>query len=385
MTLSILISFSHFADRLTASALVVSLFIVPGCGPDANVSTTKDGVNPAVTASMQVNDVKAPGSAPAGMVWIPGGTFAMGSDWTTAKPDEQPAHLVKVDAFWMDEAEVTNRQFAEFVKATGFVTLAEKIPTKEEFPDAPPENLVAGSIRFLVPDGVVSLNNHFQWWAYAPGWSWRYPQGPEGPGYEKLLDFPVVHVSWDDAAAYAKWAGKRLPTEAEWEFAARGGKLEEWESSDVLHTEESGKTKWKANIWQGRFPYVNDASDGYEWAAPVKQFPPNAFGLYDMAGNVWEWCEDWYAPDYYSKQSQSVVTMKEGVRVNPQGVPKDASWDARTPGSGPTKVSRGGSYLCSDLYCRGYRPSQRSPTTADTALPHSGFRCVKDAPAKAAN
>ena len=363
--------------RYLGITVLLSFFSLASCGPDASTPSAQDGSKSA-PSRIEVNTAQPPAAAPAGMAWIPGGTFAMGSDWATAKPDEKPAHLVRVDGFWMDETEVTNRQFAEFVKATGYVTLAEKTPTKEEFPDAPPENLVAGSIRFMVPEGVVSLNNHYQWWAYAPGWSWKIPEGPGGVSYEDRLDHPVVHVSWDDAAAYAKWAGKRLPTEAEWEFAARGGKLEEWETSDVLYADAKTK-KWNANIWQGRFPYVNDASDGFERTAPVKQYAPNAFGLYDMAGNVWEWCADWYAPDYYSKQSESMVQMKDGIRINPQGVPREASWDARTPGSGPTKVARGGSYLCSDLYCRGYRPSQRSPTTADTALPHTGFRCVKDA------
>ena len=351
------------------SSFILSLFfsiLSTGCGES---SSTPKG-SETVKLVMVVDDRKPVGAAPPGMVWIPGGTYTRGSTWVDAKPDETPVHVVKVGGFWIDETEVTNAQFAAFVKATGHITLAERVPTQEEFPEAPPENLKAGSLRFSVPEGKVSLRNHYAWWAYAPDWSWRWPEGPGGESYEKRLDHPVVHVSWDDAAAYAKWAGKRLPTEAEWEFAARGGVLEEWESSDVL---SPGK-KWQANLWQGRFPYVNDASDGFATTAPVKQFKPNGFGLYDTAGNVWEWCADWYAPDSYEKRPAG------GVWDNPQGVAKEESFDPRERGVGPKKVSRGGSYLCSDLYCRGYRPSQRSPTTPDTALPHTGFRCVKDAP-----
>jgi sulfatase modifying factor 1 len=362
-------------------AFLSILLLLTGCSPEPPDSPEAPAKRRPAERVMRVSQTKAPAAAPPGMVWIPGGTFTMGSDWERAKPDEKPAHLVELDGYWIDATEVTNRQFAAFVEATGYVTLAERVPTREEFPDAPPENLKAGSLRQVVPEGVVSLDDHLQWWAYAPGWSWRLPEGPGGPTYKDRLDHPVVHVSWDDAAAYAKWAGKRLPTEAEWEFAARGGVLDEWESADAVKTDGRGDGKWNANIWQGRFPYVNDAGDGYERTAPVAQFKPNRFGLYDTAGNVWEWCADWYVPDYYEKAPAT------GAWKNPQGGTKEESEIAaemirRTNprhDAGAKKTGRGGSYLCSDIYCRGYRPSQRSPTTPDTALPHTGFRCVREA------
>jgi formylglycine-generating enzyme required for sulfatase activity len=353
---------------------VFLLIVLSGCAPGTNDGPVKA---PLAERVMRLADAKPPSPAPPGMVWVPGGTFTMGSDGDRAKPDEKPAHLVELTGYWIDATEVTNRQFAAFVEATGYVTLAEKVPTQEEFPDAPPEKLKAGSLRFAVPERVVSLDNHLEWWAYAPGWSWRLPEGPGGPTFLDRPDHPVVHVSWDDAAAYATWAGKRLPTEAQWEFAARGGVLEEWEDSAAVQPEG----KWQANIWQGRFPYVNDALDGFATTAPVKSFKPNGLGLYDMAGNVWEWCADWYVPDYYSRGPRA------GTWKNPRGGTKEESAAAaelirRTnprAEPGAKKTGRGGSYLCSDLYCRGYRPSQRSPTTPDTALPHTGFRCVKDA------
>lgn len=305
-----------------------------------------------------------------GMIWIEGGTFTRGATDGRGRKDELPAHTVKVDGFWIDETEVTNREFAEFVAATGYVTVAEKKPDWEEIkkqlppgtPKPPDEVLVAASLTFRSPDQSVPLNNASHWWEWTPEASWRQPQGP-GSSIEGKEDFPVVHVAWDDAVAYAKWAGKRLPTEAEWEFAARGG-LEEksfpWGDDPV---EKSG---FMANIWQGEFPVTDKGEDGFQGLAPVKSFEPNPHGLYDMAGNVWEWTNDWYREDYYSR-------LNDEVQVNPQG-PKD-SFDPQEP-TVPKKIVKGGSFLCNVSYCEGYRVSAKMKSSADTGLEHTGFRCV---------
>jgi sulfatase modifying factor 1 len=313
------------------------------------------------------------GPVPAGMVWIPGGEFSMGSDGTGESlcglpgvtRDAQPIHRVYVDGFWMDQTEVTNEQFEKFIKATGYVTIAERTPTKEEFPTAPPENLVAGSVVFTPTDHPVELNNHFQWWSYVKGANWRHPLGPESDlkGKEK---FPVVHVAYDDAVAYAKWAGKRLPTEAEWEFAARGGldgKLYAW-GNDL---KPSGK--WMANIYEGQFPMKDTGADGFTGIAPVARFPTNGYGLYDIAGNVWEWCSDWYRPDYYVQLAKA-----GGVSRNPQG--PDSPFDPSEPRE-RKRVHRGGSFLCTDQYCTRYMVGTRGKGEISTASNHLGFRCVK--------
>jgi formylglycine-generating enzyme required for sulfatase activity len=298
----------------------------------------------------------------ADMVWIPAGKFTMGAN--DGQPDERPLHDVKVRGFWMDRFEVSNDQFAKFVEATNYVTTAEVKPDPAQFPGVPLENLVPGSIVFEAPAHVESLNNHMQWWRYMPGANWRHPEGP-GSDLKGRGTHPVVHVSWFDAVAYAKWAGKRLPTEAEWEYAARGG-LEQ--NPFAWGRERFPKGLWMMNIWQGQFPTENTGQDGFKGTAPVGSFPPNGYGLHDMAGNVWEWVQDWYRPDYYA----------HSPRDNPQG-PAD-SMDPDEPGV-VKKVGRGGSYLCSDMYCKGYRPSARQKTSPDTGLSHTGFRCVKDAPA----
>jgi formylglycine-generating enzyme len=295
------------------------------------------------------------------MVWIPGGTFWMGSE--DGEKDELPVHEVTVKGFWMDKTEVTNEQFAQFVRATSYITVAERKPDPKDFPGAEPDDLVPGSIVFSPPPGEVPLHNHYAWWRYVPGANWRHPEGPQSNinGRER---HPVVHVCWEDAAAYAKWAGKRLPTEAEWERAARGGLDRQrygWGS------EQKPAGRWNANIWQGRFPNENTNEDGFRGTAPVGIYPANGYGLFDMAGNVWEWCADWYRPDYYA------VSPKE----NPPG-PAD-SYDPNEPGVAK-RVMRGGSFLCSDLYCIGYRPSARMKSSPDTGLSHTGFRCVKDGP-----
>ena len=319
-----------------------------------------------------VSDAEPPGPAPEGMVWVPGGTFWMGND-DPMFPDAKPVHLVAVDGFWMDATEVTNAEFRAFVDATGYRTVAERTPTYEEIiaqmptgqPRPPREQieplLKPGSIVFAPPPGPVPLNNHLQWWAWKDGASWRHPEGP-GSTIEDRMDHPVAHVAYEDAVAYAKWAGKRLPTEAEWEFASRGGLDRE---PFVWGDELKPDGEWLANIWQGQFPVENTEDDGYARTAPVATFPPNGYGLFDMAGNVWEWCADWYRPDYYENSPDR----------NPKG-PKD-SHDPMEPGVAK-RVQRGGSFMCSDLYCVRYRVGTRGKGAIDSGSPHVGFRCVKD-------
>lgn len=296
----------------------------------------------------------------------------MGSDMEISRPDEKPAHKVKLDGFWMDETEVTNAQFREFVKATGYVTTAEKPPDLNEImkqlppgtKPPPKEVMVPGSLVFFPPDQKIPLQYVGMYWKWVPGADWKHPRGPES-GIEGLDNHPVVHVSWFDAAAYAKWAGKRLPTEAEWEFAARGG-LEG--KPYIRGGEKVSDDKIDANIWQGEFPNRNDKKDGWEFTSPVKSFPPNGYGLYDMAGNVWEWCSDWYRNDTYGKRAG------KGVIENPTG-PED-SFDPDEP-TVPKRVNRGGSFLSHPTYCTGYRPAARMKASSDTGLYHTGFRCVK--------
>ncbi len=305
-----------------------------------------------------INDRQAPEAPPdAGMAWVPGGWFWMGDN---EYPDAQPEHLVYVDGFWMDRHEVTNAEYAKFVEATGYKTVAEIPPTAEEFPEALPENLVAGSIVFARPEGDVSLDNHLQWWTYVPGADRRHPEGPDS-SIEGREDHPVVHISWKDAKAYADWAGKRLPTEAEWEFAARGG-LDRQSFCWGNRLRPDGN--WQSNIWQGNFPRQNTALDGFLTTAPAGKFKPNGFGLYDMSGNVWEWCADWYQPNYYLTSPDK----------NPQG--PDSSYDPQEPGFAK-RVQRGGSFMCSDMYCRRYLPGARGKGEVTSAAGHIGFRCAK--------
>lgn len=309
---------------------------------------------------------------PANMVWIPGGEFSMGGvnpvgivdGGHESMNDARPVHRVSVHGFLMDATEVTNKQFAEFVKATGYVTVAEQKPTKEEFPDAPQEALVAGSIVFS-PTSVGDLSNPLLWWSYAHGASWKHPLGADSDLKGKD-DYPVVHVAWEDAAAYAKWAGKRLPTEAEWEFAARGG-----DAGNLYAWGNQFKPdgKWMANVYEGKFPESDAGSDGFVGIAPVKQFPANKYGLSDIAGNVWEWCNDWYRADYYQTLSASKISH------NPQGpsVPNDPM----EPGA-KKKVQRGGSFLCTDQYCTRYMVGTRGKAEYRSSTNHAGFRCVMD-------
>jgi len=303
-------------------------------------------------------------TAPEGMAWIPGGTFLMGSD--RHYPEERPAHRVSVDGFWMDAHAVTNDEFARFVAATGYVTVAERTPDPADYPGAKPELLVPGSAVFRKPAHRVDLRNPYEWWAYVPGADWRHPQGPDS-SIDGLGDHPVVHVAYEDALAYARWAGKDLPTEAEWEFAARGG-LDG--ATYAWGDEFLPGGRFMANTWQGEFPIQNLALDGYEWTAPVGSFPPNGYGLYDMIGNVWEWTRDWY-------QEYGAVIRSCCASTNPRGGEREASYDPRTPDNRiPRKVIKGGSYLCAPNYCRRYRPAARLAQPVDTSTCHLGFRCV---------
>ena len=316
--------------------------------------------------STEPNEKLRPKSKPPAkdMVWIPGGSFTMGSN--DHYPEEAPAHPVTVDGFWMDQYVVTNAQFSRFVEETNYVTSAERAPRAEDYPGAKPELLVPASVVFRSPGYKVDLNNHFNWWTYVPNANWRKPWGPES-SLKGLAKHPVVHVAYEDAEAYAKWAGKDLPTEAEWEFAARGG-LEGMEF--VWGSEFTPDGEHMANTWQGEFPNENSLDDGFEWSAPVGSFAPNGYGLYEMAGNVWEWTTDWYLE--HNKLPNSCCGS-----INPRGGSLDESFD---PCSNdiriPRKVMKGGSYLCAPNYCRRYRPAARMAQPVDTSTCHLGFRCI---------
>jgi len=297
-------------------------------------------------------------------VWIPGGTYRMGSD--AHYPEEKPAHKVSVRGFWMNRHTVTNREFARFVEATGHVTSAEKPADPAQYPGAKPELLAPSSVVFRKTAGPVDLRNPYLWWIYVPGADWRHPQGPES-SLEGLEDHPVVHVAYEDAEAYARWAGMELPTEAEWERAARGG-LEGAEFAWGDEFKPGGKPM--ANTWQGRFPWENLLEDGFEGTAPVGSFPPNGYGLYDMAGNVWEWTTDWY-------QEHGAITHACCTLENPRGGEAQTSLDPRTPEVRiPRKVMKGGSHLCAPNYCRRYRPAARMAQPIDTSTCHLGIRLI---------
>lgn len=305
----------------------------------------------------------------------------MGSTDPLARPDESPVHRVRVDGFWMDVTEVTNAQFREFVTATGYITVAErpidweamKLQMPPGSPKPPDEDLMPGAVVFTPPSEPVHLGDYAQWWAWIDGADWRHPEGP-GSTIEGKDDHPVIHVAFEDAMAYCAWAGKRLPTEAEWEFAARGGlprAVNVWGDEPVDAS--------RANTWQGTFPHDNTEADGFAGAAPVKSFPPNGYGLYDMAGNVWEWCRDLYRQDTYAVRARAVGT--DGVVENPVGPAR--SFDPRSPYEPEVRIVRGGSFLCNDSYCASYRPSARMANSPDTGMSHTGFRCVQDKPSTA--
>lgn len=304
-----------------------------------------------------------------GMVYIPSGTLNMGGDNEQASPNELPKHQIELAAFWMDETEVTNAQFQKFVTATNYITVAERpIDWEELKKDLPPNTpkpadsiLQPGALVFYQTSQPVDLNDVSQWWTWTINANWKHPKGPKSD-IEGKENFPVTQVAWEDAQAYCKWAKKRLPTEAEWEWAARGGQKDmiyPWGNESV----EVGDAK--ANFWQGLFPMQNTLKDGYLLSAPVKSYAPNGYGLYDMAGNVWEWCNDWYDFNYYQKEGSTNSNTKGPAQ----------SFNPYAPQT-PEKVMRGGSFLCSESYCSGYRNARRMSSSPDTGLNHTGFRCV---------
>ena len=353
-------------------------FLLLSCNDEQQTiaSRTKDSTitcNDLPSRAVALTDtfnIKQGAGSTSGMIWIEGGDFSMGASDQEGRPDEYPDHKVKIDGFWMDVTEVTNAQFKAFVDATGYITTAERKPDWEEIkkqvpPGTPKPHdsvLVAASLVFTAPSQPVPLDNISNWWRWQPGASWKHPQGP-GSNIEGKENYPVVHISWDDAMAYCKWSGKRLPTEAEWEYAARGGKQTKYPWGD----QEPESSSPKANTWQGSFPDHNTAWDRFPGIAPVKSFDPNRIGLYDMAGNVWEWCGDWYRADHYNE------LMKQTAH-NPVGPP--TGYDPMEP-TIPKRVMRGGSFLCHPSYCKGYRVTARMKASPDTGLEHTGFRCVR--------
>ena len=356
--------------------LILSLFILGACQNEKKAVVKADSVVSCESnlpsrfgASMDNTLIKVGKVNHSEMVYIPAGTFLMGASDREGHPDEYPQHTVKIAAFWMDKTEVSNASFSKFVKATGYITTAERKPNWEELklqlpegtPKPPDSVLIAASLVFSAPKKVDNLNDASQCWVWKKGANWRHPDGPKS-NLNGKDNYPVVHISWDDAQAYCKWAGKRLPTEAEWEYASRGdlkNSIYPWGNEDI----EKGKPK--ANTWQGNFPIRNTNWDAYPQLAPVRSFTANGYGLYDMAGNVWEWCSDWYSSDFYEKQKEATENLLG---------PAD-SYDPMEP-SVPKKVVRGGSFMCNASYCKGYRVSSRMKTSKDTSLGHTGFRCV---------
>ncbi|MGA7758460.1 MAG: formylglycine-generating enzyme family protein [Ilumatobacteraceae bacterium] len=301
------------------------------------------------------------------MIELPAGTFRMGSD--DHYPEEAPTHLVRVDAFAISATTVTNAQFAVFVDSTGYVTVAERPLDPADFPGAPPENLAAGSLVFTMTPGPVDLRHLSQWWTWTPGASWRHPEGPRS-SIDDRRDHPVVHVAFEDAASYAAWAGEELPTEAEWEYAARGGADAR---AFVWGDDAVPGGRYLANFWQGDFPWRNSEADGFTGTSPVGSFPPNDYGLHDMAGNVWEWTTDWYSDQHPADHDEPCC-----VPSNPRGPEVEASYDPAQPQFRiPRKVIKGGSFLCADNYCQRYRPAARRPQMIDTGMSHIGLRTIR--------
>lgn len=315
---------------------------------------------------MANRSIKQPGPAPyPDMAWIPGGTFLMGSN--QHYPEEVPVHRVTVDGFWMDRYTVTNEQFAHFVSATGYVTVAERPLNPTDYPGVDPEQLLAGSLVFQQPDHPVDLHDFTNWWSYIPGANWRHPEGPAS-SIDCREHHPVVQVAYEDVEAYARWIGKTIPTEADWERAARGGLQG---ATYTWGDELTMNGKFMANTWQGEFPWQNLCLDGYAGTSPVGSFPANGYGLYDMAGNVWEWTSDWYTPRHPDDAAKPCC-----IPLNPHSAAVAKSFDPVLPVPIPRKVLKGGSYLCAPNYCLRYRPAARIPQMIDTATCHIGFRCI---------
>jgi len=367
---------------------VLFLIVLVGCSSSTNknadqTDTAKDTTSamsccevnskPRFLWSVDSSEIQVQPQGREGMVFIEGGIFDMGADNDQARADEYPKHPVKVESFWIDVHEVTNAQFEKFVEATGYITEAEKNVNWEEMKTQLPPNtpkpddsmLIAGSMVFTPPSVAVPLNDYSKWWSWVPGASWKHPEGPQSD-IKGRENHPVIHICYNDALAYCRWAGKRLPTEAEWEYAARGGlqnNIYPWGNEHI----ENGMPK--ANSWNGHFPNQNTQKDGFVRTAPVQSYAPNNYGLYDMAGNVWEWTSDWYDMNYY----QSLPTDK--VTANPKGPEK--SYDVRNLYD-KRKTIRGGSFLCNDSYCSSYRVAARMPGEISTGMSHTGFRCVAD-------
>jgi formylglycine-generating enzyme len=358
-------------SRTISIGLAFVLMACAGCTsqPDAHADhhavSAARSTDATAAAAVHVNAAAAPGPAPAAMVWVPGGTFWMGCE-NCGMPDALPVHLVAVDGFWMDRTPVTNAEFQRFVKSTGYVTVAERPLDPRDYPNVPRDKLVPGSAVFSPTSRPVPLDDPLRWWRYTPGASWKHPDGARS-GVQGRSDHPVVHVAFEDVAAYAKWANKRAPTEAEFEFAARGG-LDRNRYSWGNELTPGGKAV--ANTWQGQFPARDHGEDGYLGTSPVTAFPPNGFGLYDMGGNVWQWCSDWYRPDAYARLNSGAVVQ------NPQG-PAD-SFDPQEPGAAK-RVLRGGSYLCTDQYCARYLVGSRGKSEVTSGASNLGFRLVQSA------
>ncbi len=351
---------------LLAATAIAAFLILKNRQASQNPPAAHHAGNPDARNSksaMMVNRAPAPSAAPENMVWIPGGTFQMGCA-DCDMPDALPLHPVTVDGFWMDATPMTNAEFEKFVKATGYLTIAERPLNPRDFPAADPKNLIPGSAVFTPPTEDVPLDDITRWWRYVPDACWKRPEGANST-IKGREDHPVVHIAWDDAVAYTTWAGKRLPTEAEFEFAARGGLAN---NHYAWGNDLKPQGKWATNIWQGRFPSKNTTDDGYIGTSPVKAFPPNLFGLYDVGGNVWQWCADWYRPDYYAQLAA------QGVAVNPQGPAE--SYDPHEPGA-KKRVQKSGSFLCSDEYCSRYLVGSRGRGATDSGSSNVSFRCVK--------
>jgi formylglycine-generating enzyme len=359
--------------------IIAALAVAAGCRSDTPEDARHadaDAAHPAhapaspsasatLSQAPAINQTPAPGAAPSGMVWIPGGEFWMGCA-DCGMPDALPVHLVSVSGFWMDAAPVTNAEFDAFVRATKYVTVAERRPDPRDFPGVPPDKLVPGSVVFTPPAHPVSLEDFSKWWSYVPGADWRHPEGPSS-NLKGLERHPVVHVAWEDAAAFATWAKKRLPTEAEFEFAARGGldrNIYPWGN------ELKPQGRVPANIWEGHFPDTNSRADGYFKTSPVTAFPANRYGVYDVGGNVWQWCADWYRPDYYR-----AFTDPQTPARNPRG--PETSFDPDEP-TAAKRVTRGGSFLCSGEYCSRYLVGSRGKSEVSSGSSNLGFRLVMD-------